>query len=81
MACGEPVCRELVEPVEPGWGNGRMSFDAGATSALLPSTALRVTLEDLLAGKKIDTPAKQEIRSSKQPPKAKSRKSDDAKLF
>jgi site-specific DNA-methyltransferase (adenine-specific) len=40
-----------------------------------------LTIEDLLAGKKIDMPAQQEIRSFKQAPKAKSRKSDDAKLF
>jgi len=39
-----------------------------------------LTIEDLLAGKKIDMPAQQDIRSFKQAPKAKSRKSDDAEL-
>ena len=40
-----------------------------------------LTIEDLLAGKKIDMPAQQEIRSFKQAPKAKGKKADDAKLF
>jgi hypothetical protein len=39
------------------------------------------TLSRIDAGKKIDMPAQQEIRSFKHAPKAKSRKSDDAKLF
>jgi hypothetical protein len=34
-----------------------------------------------LAGKKIDMPAQQDIRSFKQAPKAKAKKSDQAKLF
>ena len=40
-----------------------------------------LTIEELLAGKKIDMPAQQDIRSFKQAPKAKGRKSDQAKLF
>jgi hypothetical protein len=40
-----------------------------------------LAIEELLAGEKIGMPAQQEIRSFKQAPKAKSRKSDDAKLF
>src|SRR4051794_15113481 len=39
-----------------------------------------LTIEDLLAGKKIDMPAQQEIRSFKQAPKAKGKKTDEAKL-
>ena len=41
-----------------------------------------LTIEDLLSGKKIDMPAQQDIRSSKQAPKAKiKKKADEAKLF
>src|SRR5437868_329616 len=40
-----------------------------------------LSIEDLLAGKKIEMRAPQEIRSFKQAPKAKSRKTGDAKLF
>jgi hypothetical protein len=45
-----------------------------------------LTIDDLLASKKIDIPAPfkaqpQEIRSVKQAPKAKEKKSDDARLF
>ena len=40
-----------------------------------------LTIEDLLAGKKIDMPAQQEIRSFKQAPKAKGKKTDDQRLF
>jgi hypothetical protein len=41
-----------------------------------------LTIEDLLAGKKIDMPAQQDFRSFKQAPKAKGKKKDqDAKLF
>jgi len=40
-----------------------------------------LTIEELLAGKKIGMPAQQEIRSFKQAPKAKGKKTDEAKLF
>ena len=40
-----------------------------------------LTIEELLAGKKIDMPAQQDIRSFKQAPKAKRKKNEDAKLF
>ena len=40
-----------------------------------------LTIEDLLTGKRIDMPAQQDIRSFKQAPKAKRKKSDDARLF
>lgn len=40
-----------------------------------------LTIEELLAGKKIDMPAAQEIRSFKQAPKAKGKRAEEAKLF
>lgn len=40
-----------------------------------------LTVEDLLAGKRIDMPAQQEIRSFKQAPKAKGKKRDEGRLF
>jgi hypothetical protein len=40
-----------------------------------------LTIEELLAGKKIDMPAAQDIRSFKQAPKAKAKKKEDAALF
>ena len=40
-----------------------------------------LTIEDLLASKKIDMPAQQDVRSFKQAPRAKGKKADDAKLF
>ncbi|HET6246113.1 MAG TPA: DNA methyltransferase [Tepidisphaeraceae bacterium] len=40
-----------------------------------------LTIEELLAGKRIDMPAQQDIRSFKQAPKAKGKKPDDARLF
>jgi hypothetical protein len=60
--------------------------DAGFfQSALLTKTKhprLQIlAIEELLAGKKIDMPAAQDIRSFKQAPKAKGKKSDEAPLF
>jgi hypothetical protein len=40
-----------------------------------------LTIEELLAGKRIDMPAQQDIRSFRQAPKAKARKARDAELF
>ena len=40
-----------------------------------------LTIKELLAGKKIDMPAQQDIRSFKQAPKAKKKKAKEAKLF
>lgn len=40
-----------------------------------------LTIEELLAGKRIDMPAQQDIRSFKQAPKAKARRRDDPSLF
>ncbi|HYE17885.1 MAG TPA: hypothetical protein VEA69_05550 [Tepidisphaeraceae bacterium] len=40
-----------------------------------------LTIEDLLAGRRIDVPAAQDIRSFKQAPKAKGRKADQPGLF
>ena len=40
-----------------------------------------LTIEDLLAGKKIDMPPAQDIRSFKQAPKAKGKKKEQAGLF
>lgn len=40
-----------------------------------------LTIEDLLAGVRIDMPTPQDVRSFKQAPKAKGRKKDEAKLF
>jgi hypothetical protein len=59
--------------------------DAGFfQSALLTKTKhprLQIlTIEELLAGKKIDMPAAQDIRSFKQAPKAKAKKQEDMQL-
>jgi site-specific DNA-methyltransferase (adenine-specific) len=40
-----------------------------------------LTIEELLAGKRIDMPTQQDIRSFKQAPKAKSKRKDEAGLF
>jgi site-specific DNA-methyltransferase (adenine-specific) len=40
-----------------------------------------LTIADLLAGKRIDMPTQQDVRSFKQAPKAKGKRKDDAKLF
>jgi hypothetical protein len=40
-----------------------------------------LTIEELLAGKRIDMPAAQDIRSFKQAPRAKGKKAEDAGLF
>lgn len=40
-----------------------------------------LTIEDLLAGKRIDMPSQQDIRSFKQAPKARGKKKDEARLF
>jgi site-specific DNA-methyltransferase (adenine-specific) len=40
-----------------------------------------LTIEELLAGKKIDMPPQHDIRSFKQAPRAKGKKKDEAKLF
>jgi site-specific DNA-methyltransferase (adenine-specific) len=40
-----------------------------------------LTIEDLLAGKRIDMPTQQDVRSFKQAPKAKGKKKEDASLF
>lgn len=40
-----------------------------------------LTIEDLLAGRRIDMPSQQDIRSFKQAPKAKGKKNDEARLF
>jgi hypothetical protein len=40
-----------------------------------------LTIEELLAGKRIDMPAQQDIRSFKQAPKAKGKKKEEAGLF
>jgi hypothetical protein len=40
-----------------------------------------LTIQELLAGKRIDMPAQQEIRSFKQAPKATGKRREDAKLF
>jgi hypothetical protein len=40
-----------------------------------------LTIEELMAGKKIDMPAQQDIRSFKQAPKARGKKAADATLF
>jgi hypothetical protein len=60
--------------------------DAGfIQSAILTKTKhprLQIlTIEELLAGKKIGMPAAQDIRSFKQAPKAKGKKVEDAGLF
>jgi hypothetical protein len=39
-----------------------------------------LTIEELLAGKRIDMPAAQDVRSFKQAPKAKGKKADDLQL-
>lgn len=60
--------------------------DAGQwkTKSLTASSHPRLqilTIEELLAGKRIDMPTAQDIRSFKQAPKAKGRKKKDAELF
>jgi hypothetical protein len=40
-----------------------------------------LTIEELLADKKIDMPAQQDIQSFKQAPKARGKKTEDFKLF
>ena len=46
-----------------------------------PRLQILTPVPELNEGKKIDMSAQQDIRSFKQAPKARSKKSDDAKLF
>ncbi|MGF1634450.1 MAG: DNA methyltransferase [Phycisphaerae bacterium] len=73
----------LEEPTAP---MRKEAADAGMwqTKSLAGTSHPRLqilTIEDLLAGKRIDMPAQQEIRSFKQAPKAKQKKQADARLF
>ncbi len=56
-------------------------FQTKSVSGTQHSRLQILTIEDLLAGKKIDMPAQQEIRSFKQAPKVKGKQSDEGKLF
>lgn len=80
-AIGVFICIE--EPTAP---MRKAAADAGMfqTKSIAGSSHPRLqilTIEELLAGKKIDMPAQQDIRSFKQAPKAKKKKTEDAKLF
>ncbi len=80
-AIGVFICIE--EPTAP---MRRAAADAGVfqTKTVAGSSHPRLqilTIEELLAGKRIDMPAQQDIRSFKQAPKAKGTKAKEAKLF
>lgn len=74
--CLEPPTRDMrKEAAEAGmWQTKSLAGTSHPRLQIL-------TIEDLLAGKRIDMPAAQDIRSFKQAPKAKGRKKAEAGLF
>ena len=71
----EPTAPMRTEAAEAGF------FQTKSVSGSKHPRLQILTIEELLAGKKIDMPAAQDIRSFKQAPKAKAKKKEDAALF
>ena len=71
----EPTAPMRKEAAEAGF------FQTKSVSGSKHPRLQILTIEELLAGKKIDMPAAQDIRSFKQAPKAKAKKKEEAALF
>ncbi len=56
-------------------------FQTKSVSATKHPRLQILSIEDLLSGKKIDMPAAQDIRSFKQAPRAKAKKTETQRLF
>jgi len=70
-----PTSKMRQEAAETGF------FQTKSISASKHPRLQLLTIQDLLAGKKIDMPAAQDLRSFKQAPKSKSARKPDPRLF